>query len=438
METKDLIIDDREKGIFRYHRSALTSPSILELERERIFDQCWVYIGHESEVEQPGDYRRRTVAGRPLFMVRGRDGQVRVFLNSCPHRGALICRRDTGNASVFQCFYHAWTFFYTGELIGVPSEDAYGPDFDKGDLGLKSPPRVDSYRGFYFVNFNPLADDLVTYLAGAKDGIDLILDQSEGGMKVIPGSNQYTAKANWKLMVENGMDGYHFVPTHLTYIDYINSFGSGDSGPTTQAGIPSVARALGNGHSQVEISAVNGRAAAHWHPSFGQAAREPIAEVRKQLVEKHGERRAGQIADTYRALLIYPNLLINDIMATTIRYINPVAADRMEVTAWHLVPREEAEILRSIRQDSFVTFLGPGGFATPDDVEAVESCQAGFGATEVGWSDISRGMLSPLPLWTEELQLRAFWRQWHGRLMGKEKVETADRMPGEKVVGSCS
>ena len=150
------------------------------------------------------------------------------------------------------------------------------------------------------------------------------------------------------------------------------------------------------------------------------------------MVEKHGERRAWQIADTYRNLLIYPNLIINDVMVTTIRYIEPVAPDQVEVTAWHLVPRAESEAMRTIRSDSFLTFLGPGGFATPDDVEALESCQAGFGATEVQWSDVSRGMLRPVPQGTDELQMRGFWRQWHGHLMGLDRVETADRVSGKE------
>ena len=96
MEIKDLVIDDRQRGLFKVHRSSMTSPELFQREQELIFNQCWIYLGHESEVESAGDYRRRTVAGRPLFFVRGRDGQVRVFLNSCPHRGAQICRRDTG------------------------------------------------------------------------------------------------------------------------------------------------------------------------------------------------------------------------------------------------------------------------------------------------------------------------------------------------------
>src|SRR5688500_18294369 len=104
MKLEDAVIDDREEGIFQVHRSVWTDPGLLDLEYERIFDRCWLYLGHESEVERPGDFVRRTVAGRPLFFIRDSDGQVRTFYNTCTHRGALICRQDHGHADVFQCF----------------------------------------------------------------------------------------------------------------------------------------------------------------------------------------------------------------------------------------------------------------------------------------------------------------------------------------------
>ena len=435
MEIQDLINDDRQRGIFRVHRSSMTSAELFEQEREQVFDRGWIYVGHESEVENTGDYRRRTVAGRPLFFARGKDGQVRVFLNSCTHRGALICRRDEGNATVLQCFYHAWTFNTSGELIGVPGEDAYGPYFDRSELALKQPPGVASYRGFYFVSFNPDVEDLETYLAGAKDYLDLVADQSSEGMRVVSGSNKYTIRANWKLLVENSIDGYHVIPTHLTYLDYISSVGSDDSGQTMKDRIYSAGKALGNGHGLAESAARSGRLVARWHPLFGEETREPIALARRQLVEKHGEERAYRIADTYRSLFIYPNLIINDMMATTIRYIEPVAPDHLEVTAWHIVPKEESGAVLSARLDSYLTFVGPGGFATPDDVEALESCQTGYRATETGWSDISRGMLRP-PQGVDELQMRSFWRQWHANMQGLSKTDVYDRQAAEQTLGT--
>ncbi len=427
MDIEDLIIDDRERGIFRVHRSCMTSPDLYQQEWEQIFNRCWIYLGHESEVENPGDYRRRTVGGRPLFFVRSKDRQVRVFLNSCPHRGALVCRHDSGHAEVLQCFYHAWTFSTSGELIGVPGKDAYGPNFDQSEHGLKAPPRVGCYRGFYFVNFNPQAEDLVTYLAGARDYLDLVVDQAEEGMRVISGSNKYAINANWKLLAENSLDGYHLVTTHRTYVDYMVGLGTDESGDTLAERPPGVARALGKGHCVSENISRNGRPIARWHPVFGEQARPRIARARRRLVEKFGEERAYRMADTSRNLLIYPNLLIMDFVAISIRYIEPVAPDRMAVTAWHLVPREESGAALSTRLDSYLTFLGPGGFATPDDVEVLESCQTGFGASENEWSDISRGMRKSSPGTADELQMRGFWRQWHADMQGLRHADVQDR-----------
>ena len=233
-------------------------------------------------------------------------------------------------------------------------------------------------------------------------------------------------KANWKLLVENSLDGYHLVPTHQTYLDYISSLGTDDTGESMATRLPGRARALGNGHCVIETAARNGRPIAHWHPLYGEEAREPMARVRQRLVEKYGEERTFRMADVSRNLIIYPNLVINDIMAITIRYFEPLAPDHMEVTAWHLVPKEESDAMLATRLDSFLTFLGPGGFATPDDVEALESCQIGFRATENEWSDISRGMLNPSPLSTDELQMRGFWRQWHANMQGLTHTDVQD------------
>ena len=426
VEVKDLIVDDRQRGIFRVHRSSMTSLDLFERERERIWNRCWIYVGHESEVERPGDYRRRTVAGRPLLFVHGRDGRIRVFLNSCPHRGAQICRDDGGHADVLRCPYHAWSFNTEGQLIGVPQEDAYGPSFDRTALGLRQPPRADSYRGFHFVSFHPEVEDLVTYLGGAREYVDLVVDQAEEGMRVVSGSNRYAIKANWKLLVENSIDSYHLTRTHRAYVDYLTSVGTDDSGHTMAARPPGIARALGKGHAVAENVPLNGRPIAHWHPVFGEEARAPMARVRERLLERHGEERGRRIADTSRNLLIYPNLLILDFVAVAIRYVEPLAPGSMAVTAWHLVPKEESGARLAARLDSYLTFLGPGGFATPDDVEVLESCQAGLQATDTAWSDVSRGMFKALPATTDELQMRAFWRQWHAHMQGLGDTDGQD------------
>jgi phenylpropionate dioxygenase-like ring-hydroxylating dioxygenase large terminal subunit len=185
---ENLVLDNREDGLFRVHRSVFTEPQIMALEQRRVFEQCWLYAGHTSEIPQPGDFRARRVAGRPAILVRGSDGVVRVLLNTCTHRGAQVCRESCGNAKTFQCFYHAWTFDNQGRLIGVPGDDAYSAAFDREELGLASPPRVEIYRDFIFISFNPDVESLVDYLAGAKEYLDLVCDQSEAGMEIVTGT----------------------------------------------------------------------------------------------------------------------------------------------------------------------------------------------------------------------------------------------------------
>ena len=104
-------------------------------------------------------------------------------------------------------------------------------------------------------------------------------------------------------------------------------------------------------------------------------------------------------------------------MAITVRTFYPLAPDHLHVNGWALAPAEESEWARKSRLESFLEFLGPGGFATPDDVEALQQCQAGFNnLQEVPWNDISKGMGRPQPAADDEIQMRAFWTEWHKRL----------------------
>lgn len=406
-----LIIDNREDGLFRVNRQAFRSPEILTLERERVFEKCWIYAGHESEVLQPGDFCSRRVAGRPVILARGSDGQVRVLLNTCTHRGSLVCREHSGNAKTFQCPYHAWTFNNCGELVGVPGEDAYSEAFNRKELALGMPPRMESYRGFVFISFNPTIESLLDYLAGAKEFLDLICDQSEDGMEIVHGTQVYSIRANWKLLVENSIDGYHGLPTHQRYMAFLAEIGGID--PSTVSRLRGEAKDLGNGHSVIEYEPPWGRPIARWAPYFGEAKKAELEAIQKKIEARFGAEWAYRVTQMSCNLQIFPNLIVNDIMAVTVRTFFPVSPDHMEVTAWALAPKEESPENRALRLDNFLTFLGPGGFATPDDVEMLESCQKGFLNREVMWSDISRGMKRAKPATTDELQIRTFWRRWH-------------------------
>lgn len=118
--------DDREMPRFRVNRQVMVDSAVFALERERIFDKCWLYVGHESELAKPNDFLTRTLGGRPVVFARDAKGQVRVWLNSCPHRGAMLCREGGGNARFLTCFYHGWSFSSAGQMVSMPGDEAYG------------------------------------------------------------------------------------------------------------------------------------------------------------------------------------------------------------------------------------------------------------------------------------------------------------------------
>jgi phenylpropionate dioxygenase-like ring-hydroxylating dioxygenase large terminal subunit len=415
---QDFVVENRDNHTFFVNREVFVSNDVLEREQRAIFDKCWIYLGHASELKNPGDFKTRPIAGRPIIFCRDREGTVRALINSCRHRGALVCREREGNARQFYCMYHGWTYHPDGRLKSVPGEDAYGAAFDKSAMGLMQPPRVEQYRDFYFVNFDRDAVDLATYLGNAKDYIDLVIDQSPSGkMEIIAGTQEYDIKANWKLLVENSVDDYHLVSTHSTWLNYMRNSGvnitppKGELLPTRGYG-----RDLGNGHLTTDNPNYRGRPVARWISVYGEDAKADIEAIRKELVARLGEARAARVADTNRNLVIFPNLVINDGSSVTVRYFYPIGPDHMRVVAWALGPVEETEAQRARRLHAFLTFYGPGGFATPDDVAALEAAQHGYAAwREVMWSDLSRGMKKrpDEQLATDEGHLRVFWRRWH-------------------------
>jgi p-cumate 2,3-dioxygenase subunit alpha len=436
---EQLIDDNGHDGRFRVHRSALTSQEVFDLEISRIFDHTWLYIGHEMEIPNVGDYRRRTVAGKPLFMVRSKDGEVRAFHNTCTHRGAQVCRQDAGHAQSFQCFYHGWTFDTKGELVGVPDEPGYAGVLRKSDYALMAP-RLESYRGFYFVTFDPDIEDLKTYLGGAREVIDLTMDSAEvlGGWMIMRGTAKWRIQANWKLLVENSHDGYHLATVHQTFFEYQSwrQQLTGKTGKRPNA-MNTQAFALRGGHGGIHHEAA-GRGIANATPIWSDEANAEVERIKALNIARFGEERGRRMCETSRHMVIFPTLAFQDSQSSfRVRQINPVAPGIVDAVQWDFVPRDEHPELRASRIQSSLAFLGPGGLATPDDVEALESCQLGYASGAVEWSDLSRGMHRASNM-NDELQMRAFWRQWHSLIQGKDgAIDTADEVPSVTSLGAA-
>jgi p-cumate 2,3-dioxygenase alpha subunit len=173
-------------------------------------------------------------------------------------------------------------------------------------------------------------------------------------------------------------------------------------------------------------SAPWGRPYARWVPGWGEATRNEIDAIARRLVERLGEERGRRISQGDRNTLIFPNLVLNDIMAITVRTFFPARPDYMDVNAWALAPIGESATSRDRRLRNFLEFLGPAGFASPDDVEMLEMCQEGYNnRIGVEWNDISKRLPKAKPERADEEQMRVFWRRWSALLNGNEHAPAA-------------
>ncbi|EUA09392.1 naphthalene dioxygenase large subunit [Mycobacterium kansasii 732] len=194
---------------------------LFDLEKERLFGRGWMFMAHESEIPQEGDYVVRRVLDDSFIIARDSDGAVRAMFNMCLHRGMQLCRAEMGNASNFRCPYHGWTYRNDGRLTGLPfHREAYGGDagFPKGQTLLPAP-NLASYNGLIFISLDARAEPLEDYLGDFRFYLDYYTKQSTGGLEV-RGPQRWRIKANWKIGAENfAGDMYHTPHTHASIVE---------------------------------------------------------------------------------------------------------------------------------------------------------------------------------------------------------------------------
>ena len=180
-------------------------------EMSQIFATAWNFVGHVDQLPVPGSYVTLDLAGVPIALVRGKDGVIRGFANSCRHRGAKLLDGQ-GEAAAIRCPYHSWTYDLTGALRGAPQmEDTV--DFGLGDHALDRF-RVDVWNGFIFLCMDPDAPDLAAFLGELPD---LLQSYALDDMRLVR-LQSWDVACNWKIYVENAMESYHVPTVHAKTI----------------------------------------------------------------------------------------------------------------------------------------------------------------------------------------------------------------------------
>ena len=398
----------------RVHRSVYTDQVIFDLEMDRIFESTWVYVGHESEIPTPGDYKATYLGRNPVILTRDERSVLNLLFNRCSHRAATVCQDECGSAKYLRCAYHGWTYRLNGELIGATYPTAYDPDaFRADDYGLLRVPRVESYRGFVFGCLRPDVDGLESHLGNVKPYLDLRLDGAPDGEWIVrSGAHRYFYDGNWKLQMENGVDGYHGNFVHEAVFERIPALKEKGFGTGRSLG---EAVDLGNGHSVVDSrNDLAGLASVLAAQVPGQD------EYRAGLMAKLGPDRAqSALLASGEALniAIFPNLLL---IGNQIRVVFPRAVNRTDVEMRPVALAGAPPELNAHRLRMHEAYYGPAGAVGTDDVEIFGRVSEGLNVRSAEWLMMNRGLFreelradgSLVGQFTDETPQRALYRRW--------------------------
>jgi benzoate/toluate 1,2-dioxygenase subunit alpha len=411
----------------RVHRGVYTDPDIFELEMERIFGCAWLFVGHASQVPQPGDYVTTELGRQPVIMVRHRDGAVHVLINRCTHRGAKVVNERKGSAPRLTCCYHGWSYDTDGRLAAVPVPEGCAADFDKAAFGLARAPRVAEYRGFMFASLAAAGASFEDHIGAMKGNIDDLVDRApDGALALDAGMHRYAYNGNWKLQVENVLDSYHVPFGHASTVNkqgvqFARREGDRKGAVVVETEKKETAASwkdrksyiAGNGHGWTSNTSLDDDKRAS--PAYD--------EYKRALADEVGAERAQAIlTPRLHNSLIYPNMSIMG-LNIHVRVIKPLAVDRTEVTIYpvRLVGAPAAMNFGNIRLLN-VTHSA-ASFVQTDDLESFVRTQKGLRSALTDWVDISRGLGEEEPdrslnatraLATHEMVVRAQYKAWLG------------------------
>lgn len=352
---------------------------VYERERNQIFSKCWKFVCHASELPAPGDFRLVEVAGRELVMLRGDDGVIRSFYNSCAHRGARVLRQPAGHLKngTMTCFYHLWRYDSHGRCLTISQPAGYKqPGICQGTTGLRAV-RVETIFDLVFVCLDDNTGSLENYLGA--DVIEAMRTPFGSAELEVFHFHRTELQANWKLFVETNCEGYHEL-LHL-----LNR--------TTGVALEEYRQRQWKCH-------------AGGHVALQQA---DIGYERLKFDQRESHMLPGMRPNGHVVVDIFPDMMLN-CRSTVVRIdsLIPIAPDRTILECRGLGVRGDSETVRTLRVRHHNQVWGPTGTNLAEDVWAVETQMQNMSSGASRFSVIAREEEGPM----DDAPLRRFYAEW--------------------------
>jgi phenylpropionate dioxygenase-like ring-hydroxylating dioxygenase large terminal subunit len=360
----DNLIDTRKATI---SAAIYSLPEIYERELEQVFGRMWLFVGHESQIPKPGDFVRSRMGGEQVILTRGRDNHISVVLNSCSHRGNMVCRYDRGHGLAFQCSFHGWTFDSDGRLINLPPgmEEAYAADLRKEEWGLLQA-RVETFQGTIWANWDQTAPTFREYLGDAAEYLGAALCDAEGnpdGTEVAGAVLKWRVGMNWKVpMPDNDMTHGWITHRSMRGANYGSAGAEGDGGRDMEnwyhVWFP-------EGHTtSVQVEKQNGSSNGVV-PDTATRRGSILQEYMRENAAKRKE-RLGKLATTHEIPHIFPNI---GAVGRALRVMHPQGPAESEIWTYILVDKNAPPEVKRAMILGRQRVSGPNGIQQKDDME---------------------------------------------------------------------